>query len=295
VTWTLDPPRATLTGRVVDANGAPRAGLAIVGVDGRGVGLPTPRTEGGGVLAEDTTDAAGTFTLRALPQGNVLVVPRWDQEALAIVGERVRIDAGRAQPSFVELVVPETWRLTGRAVDRNGGPVAGASVRVAGPDGSTLFIEESDAQGRFELAALAPGEVEVVAYAEERRLTALPVRASPDGGEVVLRLLPPGRLVVRIVDAATGAPTVADELWQHGYYERSATLYEEALDVGTYSIVARCLDGRVGAVAAIVEPEHTTTVELALAPGADLRLQRARGGPEEVRARVFAGDAELPS
>jgi hypothetical protein len=111
----------------------------------------------------------------------------------------------------------------------------------------------------------------------------------------VLRLLPPGRLVVRIVDAATGAPTVADELWQHGYYERSATSYEEALDVGTYSIVARCLDGRVGAVAAIVEPEHTTTVELALAPGADLRLQRARGGPEEVRARVFAGDAELPS
>lgn len=131
-----DMPRPTLTGTVVDAEGKPLAGATIF------ISTAAPKV-GAGVLCpscypdcrkQTTSDAAGQFTIPSLD-------PELRFQLLVVAKEH--------QPKFVDKVDPaekpiqvtvkprsggETpeKRLTGRVLDPDGKPVAGAVVNIRG-------------------------------------------------------------------------------------------------------------------------------------------------------------------
>jgi Carboxypeptidase regulatory-like domain len=175
--WQIDiqagkPAIRTRTRREVKANGSGKADLEIALVDTRVFGRvldergrPVPKAdvvvESQGVTVLETTDAAGTFEARCLPEG-----PAW------LGAESSRRTSGRAVISLVdgravgpiELRLRPVKKLSGKVVSSRG-PVAGSRVSVSiavPPEGGGTAI--TDPEGLFELdvPAIAQRAVAVV-------------------------------------------------------------------------------------------------------------------------------------
>jgi hypothetical protein len=152
-TITVAPGRS-VSGRVVDANGAPVPGATIAAgalLSGGGAELYIPDESIGARSTE--ADDAGRFSLDGFGNGAVTVV----------AGKR---DVGRSaslrlppgpNSAVLELVLQPTTGLAGR-VTRGGAPVADTVV-IANPIGaiSSNFFVITGADGSFVLDALAPG------------------------------------------------------------------------------------------------------------------------------------------
>ena len=173
------PGGATVSGRVVDTQGAPVASARVrVGIAGAGMVTAAPRQ----VFSDD----AGAFTVRGLPKRAL------EAAAVAETGasSTVPVDTTGGDVADVELVIDVTGAIAGVVVDPAGEPVEGVQVsaapdfRSAGSDRNDLsqwrlrgFPEAlTDAGGRFTLTGLAPGEYRVRATRDERR------RFGPWGG-----------------------------------------------------------------------------------------------------------------
>lgn len=209
-----------LSGRVVDADGAPVAGATVellvrVWVDqglpaGASVDPPAPS-------ATTETDEEGRFTLPLAPgRRGTLRVRKAGSEPihsiLALAGDRF------------ELRIAGKGEIAARVVDVDGAPVAGAQVRAWGPtdatDRRTLF-GSTDEKGRVVLSGAPPGFYEVEAEANgygspETRNRKVWV---PSGGSTSAEiLLLPAREIRGIVrDAATKRPVEGAEVgWAVG-------------------------------------------------------------------------------
>jgi RNA polymerase sigma-70 factor (ECF subfamily) len=205
-------PGGALSGRVLGATGEPVAGAWVavepptfprrieavpVGGTRRVVGLtPPPQTA--------RTDAAGRYELAGLAPGPRRVVVRasghapWHGEVEVSEHGRAGLDA--------HLGLGVT--VAGRVLEPDGSP-ADAEVRVGEHFGPLAFLlrtsTSSDAEGRFVLADLAPGELTVVAEARKTMAQAT-LRGAP--GETLsweVSLASGGTIRGRLVDER-GAP-----------------------------------------------------------------------------------------
>lgn len=212
-----------VTGTVRGPDGAPAAGARVHVGQGEGVFIPSLKS-GDILLRSTTTDARGRFEVGGLPPGPGFQVSATDERLGAAFLGGVEVEAGRS--TKVELAFDVAARISGRVVsvsrsEEDGAeqrsPLEGASV-AAVPRGlrELQFADElmaasagtSNERGEFQLGALPPGEVDLIAWAPGHIPARVgPLPANPGGsffaGELELRTGP----VVhgRVVDEE-GAP-----------------------------------------------------------------------------------------
>lgn len=219
VTFVAEPLRASLGGRGPGGRGprAPTEDLpqAETGPDGRFTlagELPPPSGETGNVL---------------LPGLQPMVVVQHDAFATL---EHSCSGVQAPRHDLGDLVVAAGAWITGRAVDENGRPLAGArataSLRREDGHGPGAFpflfgglaerLDESvtGADGRFRIAGLAPGKADVTLRADGRRVgtvegVALQVRQPADVGDIAL---PTGQSIAGVVLDERGQPLADAEV-----------------------------------------------------------------------------------
>jgi RNA polymerase sigma-70 factor (ECF subfamily) len=202
----MGPCDASVAGAVTDVSG-PIAG-AELRVEGRAA-----RTGDGPMSLAAVADEAGRFAI-CVPPARAFVRVDADGYAAATLSFG---HVGRLERDI--MLVPEA-RVSGRVVGPGGDPVAGARVLAAPirPRASTAEADlsphaaVSDDDGRFELAALAPGSYDLHAVAE-RATAAYPVSLVLQAGsaeDVLIELAPTQRLRGRVT--AGGAPVAGAQV-----------------------------------------------------------------------------------
>ncbi len=207
----------TVRGRVVDAwDDHPIAGARIAVVDGENV------------RGSAISDAEGNFEAQRIGVGNYEVIAEAEgylpgRSSASLAERRWGIEDG----DVGAIRLTQGAMLTGTVVDRRGDPVAGAEVAYHDGDPRWDRAVRTDAQGRFSLPAVPPGDVLVVARhpaAGEGN-----ARARGRGGEVSpsIRVTLP-----EIFDASraelgpgprTGVPIAVDSALRVGWVQRAST------------------------------------------------------------------------
>jgi hypothetical protein len=204
---------APIAGRVV-SGGAPVEGALVAARLLLRVG---PGSAGEPVTAQATTDADGRFGLRELGPGRYLLTASREgfAQARAVV-------ARAGEEATVELSRGGT--LSGVVRDAGtGAPLAPFHVEARrGGRGWKLLVGAAtvvDASGRFELRALPPGPVVLLASAPGH-LPSPEVEATvpehPGVAEVEIRLRQGGRVSGRVTDRATGRPLAGAQVLLEG-------------------------------------------------------------------------------
>jgi len=157
-------PAATLAGKVVDAKGAPVAG-ATVDVLWQGPGWVWSVGD-----AATFADDNGRFEMPGVPKGSRYVVKAGCE---GYGPNSVEVDVAADATGTVEakpVVLPKAdLGLSGVVVDAGGKPVKGAEVKVSRADGYAL-IARTDAQGKFSVAGLVAGNVQLEAAVRDSGL-----------------------------------------------------------------------------------------------------------------------------
>jgi RNA polymerase sigma factor (sigma-70 family) len=195
--------RARMYGTVSDASGG-GISKAHLSIDG---------------LAGAYSDATGHYSLCLSPIDNVdspQAIVRIEAEGYGATTQRVVV-AGELREDFV--MVPEAV-LVGRVVTADDRPVPGARVlaepdAIEGPHHVASNWAESDGDGHFRIAGLAPGKFQLSATARSAG-SAVPLlaiaRATTTSKELRLVLVPLARVTGRVVMSSapvTGAHVVA--------------------------------------------------------------------------------------
>jgi hypothetical protein len=196
--------------------------------------------------------------------GGTIEVPQaWQLESFLFVAELLDPSLG-GRPSIV--------RLSSSSMERDG----------ARPDTWRWHIDEAQA-GRYEL------EVHPLSYSISLRVDA------PGREDIVLAIPPPVELIVRVLDAATGAPAAVEGVhwhcrwpkWVQGGGLQSATATAEA---GVWKLRAPETTIAVSASGSLYR-HASTTVDLTQRPReAVLRVQRQHS----VGLRLVSGGANVP-
>jgi len=262
----------TVTGRVVDLAGAPVVGAEVV------TGVLQSLAPVGILQPAGTTDAAGAFSLRGVPEVGTVVGFARRSPSDAWVG--VQAGAGEER---LEFVLPGAARLVLRVHGPDGAPISGArfdffpqserpdmmgfaqvlllgNVRAPARRQSVSEVEP----GTYHADALTHGTWMVEAEADGFAPTRQRFEHRTAESLVQLTCAPGQRLTVRVLDAATGA----------------------AVPRAHASIIAPTT-AMVGAVAAAWTGADGVAELGPFTPLADaLTLGKERGGPEEVVLRV---------
>jgi protocatechuate 3,4-dioxygenase beta subunit len=206
---------AVLHGRVATADGEPVAGARILSGDA------------GGISGGD-----GRYRVAGLASGRQTVVAR--HRYLDEVGAEIVIEDGENRHDF-ELASGR--RVSGRVVDENGEPVAGALVELdrTGGEGYLHLEAESGDGGAFELAMVADGRYAVHAAAAGHAWSEQPrplvvAGAAVEGVEIVLAPAAVARGLVRgfeldelarleVVAESAGGPERRGRVDYEGRYE----------------------------------------------------------------------------
>ncbi|MBL8899961.1 MAG: carboxypeptidase regulatory-like domain-containing protein [Planctomycetes bacterium] len=152
----------------------------------------------------------------------------------------------------VDLVLPRGAKVAGTVFDLEGRPAENATV-IAVRAGDEQQRTQTDASGRFAMVGLSPGELDLVANAEEggnAALRGLSLANGSDIGELVLRLGAGAGLFGRIVDGM-GAPIAGATVTLSSKLASSSQHQVESGADGSYRI-ERALHG-----------EHTLHVQAA--------------------------------
>lgn len=225
--------------------------------------------------------------------GAAAEVPAW--------GEVVELPAGE-ESVVLELQVWRGLRLAGQVVDAAGAPLAQVRVvgRAAGSAGDAQTV--SGEGGAFTLSGLRPVDYVVVAGGAGTTFQASEaVVARPGRTDLVLRVEPGASVRVRVVGEQIGTQAAMCDVSllpeRPGLPERlvARVMFQGAyvfsgLAPGTYAVLARSDDGRVGLarrieVRAGAEP---TKADVRLEPSAELRL--VGSGTAPLRSFTLAQD-----
>lgn len=228
----IDPPAlqkaAKVEGLVVDENDEPAVGASIEGI--WRLPLPGGKGDAGGTVRV-SADGRGRFELGRVPPGAEVRVSAsrgWFYESDVVIIPK----AGEGEPITLRLKKKPARAVSGRVLDANGAPVAGALVRirlrtVSGPLiwGPYVFPpgegEEirTDADGRFQIPDRIPADMShrIEASAEGWGPGVSPWLAPTDFGtpDARLRRLTTGdrELIGRVVDSF-GAPIAGVRVFQ---------------------------------------------------------------------------------
>jgi protocatechuate 3,4-dioxygenase beta subunit len=214
-------PGATLRGLVVDARGNAIAGAEVRAKAATRELLPmiTVRDPG---PADAVSGADGAFALEDRSPGESLDItvshPGYGP------GSAPGVAVPREAP--VRIVLQDTSRVSGRAVDPDGKPVAGAAIYLSEEESTSIAGESlqvpsgrahrglTDDDGGFVLDGVSPGPIALYAQAPHRQhaeLKNLEVKAGQDLANVEL-VLPPSAVVEGRVLAPDGRPVVGAEV-----------------------------------------------------------------------------------
>jgi hypothetical protein len=155
--------------------------------------------------ASGTTNADGHFELKGAPKGGFGVLASADGYAPRMLGYiELR---GNTFKHFTAQLAPAAT-LTGTAVDTEGKPIAGVTVRadaVTSVDGRGYILPQrrqtvTDDKGKFELTGLPRGHAQLFAYADHYAgLDGLKLHPVPEE-DVVIRLTATGNVKGRVLD-----------------------------------------------------------------------------------------------
>ena len=254
-------PPLSLEGRVVNGLGraVPAAGVrAVRTVEGE-LG-PTASQ-----VRSTRADAEGRFSLEGLEEGTwELAAEAGEAQSTVLSAESLTVDL--PQRGSLELVVRSAATAAGRVVDREGRPLADATVRLhtgltalqrANTGRSSAREARTDADGRFELGPLPPGERALEAEAPGLVASA-PLQVSlPEGGraEGLELVLGPGAVL-------TG------EVWDEGRPAAGRMVQLVQFSAASYEALSERTDDRGRFRYGAVPPG--TWVVLVLDPGRDL-------------------------
>jgi uncharacterized surface anchored protein len=162
-----------VTGRISQPDGVPVSGAAVTLIDtsGHQAGRTSSDPDG---LFRIPAPRAGTYSLIAMAAAHEPQV------------SRVRVGSAADGPVHSDVILAGTSQLTGtvRAAG-TGGPVAGATVTLAGPTGQALAMRTTDAAGRYQFTELVSGDYTVAVSAPGLEPAGLPVTVAAGGGEAV--------------------------------------------------------------------------------------------------------------
>ncbi|MSR61292.1 MAG: hypothetical protein EXS08_02430 [Planctomycetes bacterium] len=214
----------------------------------------------------------GNFAFAGVPPGGWALFVRGGED-LPRAAYLFRVGA-EERARHLPLVLPRRLRVSGRVLDAQGGPCAGAELELIGLDASFQAHAHSASDGRFALGPLLDGRYRLEARGTE---SCVPATGVVRAGEtrVELRLALGGVLRVRVHDGS-GAAVVArvELLGPSAQSELGSDLRLARLAPGRYAVVARAADGRVG-VLQDVEVESglaPVPLDVVVQPGCALRL-----------------------
>ncbi len=202
---------ASISGIVVDANGAPRAGLRVSAESPQHFSFASQPAIGD---AYTTSAADGSFTIAGLHAGSYSVgAADPENDAYSSTGARgVTLSPGEKH-SGLRLVWSQTrgnLAIGGLVTDSRGAPLPEAWISVGSNVTQMYTSARSDANGRFSIAGLTAGSYNVDASAAMHSSVNIPgVEAGTAG--LVLRLPQLGDLRLRVLDATTGGPVTRIE------------------------------------------------------------------------------------
>jgi len=254
-------------------------------------------------FATARTAEGGSFSFEGLEWGEWWVGPApvrttqgdADAAALAPRAQLVRVPAGAAEIEVVLRAGPGRW-IHGRVVDPNDVAVAQAVVRAWAVDALGSPSTRTAPDGTFALGPLAEGSFVVRAQGRWGWTDSAESTVSAGDRDVLLRLAPGATLRGRAVDRDTGAGCIATLYLSppggqidagrsepEGAGSRAAVAsagrdgsFEfRGLVPGTYDILARSSDGRVGFLVdvAVRLGESASPTVVVLAPGGKLRIR----------------------
>lgn len=207
---TITVPRGiAVSGRVVDKNGKPLSGVAVVANESEGGGgmggmIRRQMAFGGGFTQRDDTTmrtgSDGTFTIR-LKEGTYDL--NFKREGYA--PKTVRAQQVNAAAKPVEVTLEEGVEIAGR-VTRGGAGVADANIGVMSPDQQSF--ETTGPDGSFRIADLQPGPMMLMInkqsdFIQQTRPVTAPAH------DVQIELPAGGSIHGRAVDKTTHQPVTA--------------------------------------------------------------------------------------
>jgi protocatechuate 3,4-dioxygenase beta subunit len=263
----------------------------------------------GSAAFEQRTDEHGRVVFENVPPGTWWLGPRVPgiEEPLATdPAEAVALVATPFELSEFEdehdlgVSLDRGLYLRGRLVDSAGVAVSRAGVGCEHESVCGFVTGDVAEDGSFALGPVAAGVSRVHGLPHGRFLVPEPVRAEPDGREIVITLSAGARLAGLVVDASSGAPARADVLCSravepfspHGSFGDDGRFQFSGLEPGTYALVARTQDGRAGWIGGLELASEAARedVRLELGPAARLTL-RYSGGPERALFTIRLGAA----
>ena len=199
------PRGQVVTGKVVDQNGKPLAGVGVVanetaggdaGAIMRRVVMGAMRDRGDELVR---TGADGTFSMR-VKEGTYDFAFKHD----GFAPKTVRSQAVTSSTKPIEVTLEPSVEITGR-VTRGGVGVEGVMINAIG---ESMTTATTAFDGSFRLTDLAPGQIMVNATKFDEFIQLIRPLTAP-ATDVVLEVPPGGRITGRVTDKSSGAPVTA--------------------------------------------------------------------------------------
>lgn len=273
------------------AQPAVRVTVRVLGPDGRPApGILVSNAGGATYYSGPTrTDALGKATVGNLPPGERLQITARNEEGTLRGEGQVTPEAGDANELVIALKEAVPCAVTGKVVDPDGQPIAGANVSFLRPSGGGGWtgqeMAKTGAQGNFEIKNLDPGEnlfvwVRATGYGQKNtdRFSLSPGETHDVGLLTLARA--DKELKGRVVDR-NGQPVAGQRIMAYGRQSEN----QEALTDKDGGFHFRNL-----------ADEELTIYVQGQEGGQTLLYERARAGQTDLVMRIYAlGDERRPA